>query len=220
MRPFDLAIITGSKGDFGSYVAITFANRGWETLALSREMWDMEKGVEPVFHLLQAHERIKNWRRVLLVHNAAYHPIKFAREMPAEEAEKAIRVNLLAPIQVTQEFLRLFPQGEVAMISSASTEKTVACWSLYIAGKSGMIGYLRTLEKEGVPVHVFDPGMMNTELQKKIREANFPDARRFEFLHRMGHLQEPDHVAAQFVEGVVSRGLPGSSNVSSVSISA
>lgn len=199
--PFDLAIVTGAAGAFGERVVSRFETGGWLTLPLDRSSWDMEGNLRPVFNLLEAHAR-REWRRVLLVHNAAYHPIGFARDMSADEAEKAFRVNLIAPVQITQEFLRLFPSGEVALISSGATEKTVAGWSLYIAGKAGMVGYMRTLEKEGVPVHVFDPGMMDTGMQKKIREAKFPDARRFEFFHRMGHLQEPDHVAAKFVDGI------------------
>jgi benzil reductase ((S)-benzoin forming) len=159
----NLALITGTNGGLGKELATAFENADWKVVRIAKPEWDLSSDISKPFakllDTLQAEPA-----RALLIHNAASHPIKRAAETTIEEIGEATRINILSPIALTSLFLRKFPKGEVAAITSGAVQEPQPYWSLYVAGKAAMQGYLRALKAEGVTCHEIDPGLMDTPM--------------------------------------------------------
>jgi benzil reductase ((S)-benzoin forming) len=128
---------------------------------------------------------------------------------PGRDADRAaarvLAVDLVGPIKLTAMFLRRFPFGEVAHITSGAAHHGIAHWGLYCAAKAGMEAYLRALDAEGVVTFDFDPGVVDTDMQSYIRKTDFPDAKRFISWAAEGRLKRPEEVASRFVEAIGAR---------------
>jgi short-subunit dehydrogenase len=192
----NIALITGTNSGLGKELAIAFEKTGWKVVRLARPNWDLSKDISRSFeNLLGGLDESAD--RALLVHNAASHPIKQATATNTDEINEAMRVNVISPISLTSLFLRKFPKGEIAAITSAAVHEPEPHWALYIAGKAAMLGYLRALKAEGVTCHEIDPGLMDTPMQERIRASGFPGVNRFDAFKRFGKLQVPGDVAAK-----------------------
>lgn len=133
--------------------------------------------------------------RSVLIHNAAELMIAPV-SATANDVQRLISVNMTSAIQLTSLFLKHLPHGEIALISSAAARVGITHWSVYCAAKAGMEGYLRALKAEGVTTHLIVPDVIDTDMQKTIRETEWPDAARFADYHVAGRLRSPADVAA------------------------
>jgi 3-oxoacyl-[acyl-carrier protein] reductase len=106
----------------------------------------------------------------VLVHNAAYFPLRPFAAIDAEVLERTLAVNLKAAFWLTQAALPLLRQSKHArvLVTSSVTGPRVAYPGLahYAASKAGLNGFVRAaaleLAPEGITVNGVEPGMIAT----------------------------------------------------------
>lgn len=146
---------------------------------------------------------------VVLISNAGtIEPIGKAIDVTTSDMEVALRVNCLAPLIIAQQLVaeagkmgaRLF----ILNVSSGAARHPMKGWMAYCVSKAAALMALDVLaaENEHVDVMHFDPGVMDTDMQRYIRQQPtgiMPDVDLFrEF--KMDHaLKSPREVAEQIL---------------------
>lgn len=160
----------------------------------------------------------KEFRQIVLLSNAGdINPIGLVGENAADEMEKSLNVNLLAPMLLASTCVRLAKalcaELLVLNISSGAAHKPIPGWSAYCSAKAGARMFFDTLASEypeTVVVRHIDPGVLDTAMQRQIREsppARFPAVQDFIALKSDGRLKPPSLVAAEIVASILS-GMP------------
>jgi benzil reductase ((S)-benzoin forming) len=91
------------------------------------------------------------------------------------------------------------------VVSSGAASLVGAGWSSYGAGKAALDQWVRDVGAEqdqrgGVQVLAVAPGVVETDMQRQIRETkpeDFPKRDKFVQLHESGQLSDPDQAARQ-----------------------
>lgn len=120
---------------------------------------------------------------VYLVNNAAVlDPVDKSMNLDSHELAYHVQVNSLAPMVMTNLFLKKASEEEVPFIgvtiTSGAAERPVYGWSAYCSTKAGINMYTKTaaLEQKELKtqnkVIAFSPGIMDTQMQEKIRASN------------------------------------------------
>lgn len=163
--------------------------------------------------LIDAHQP----RRAVFIHAAGtIDPIGFAGEVDSPEYRSAVVLNGGSGQMLGHEFLRA-AQGvertEVVMVTSGAASSVYPGWSAYGPAKAALNQWVRTVGAEqeirgGATVLSIAPGVMDTNMQRRVRDADaedFPSIERFERLHSEGDLVAPDVAAARVWSVVESR---------------
>lgn len=177
---------------------------------------DLTQG-EDVTHLIeQLNEMIKEKavESVYLINNAAMvEPIELGFEYETRAIEDHLQLNLASPMILTGALIRIANEADLQLkvgnISSGAAIRPISGWAAYCASKSALNMYTETLAmdlKEAKLTHqvfTFNPGVMDTDMQKTIRqsdEAAFSNVSQFRTYKEKGHLQDPEHVATTFAK--------------------
>jgi benzil reductase ((S)-benzoin forming) len=121
---------------------------------------------------------------------------------------RAVSVNLTAPLLLMRWYLEhLVPQvpvNRIINISSGAGRRPIASWSTYCATKAAldMVSQVLALEAPQVMVTSLAPGVIDTPMQAKIRNASpeqFADVDRFRELHASGALAAAESVAERIL---------------------
>ena len=166
---------------------------------------EIEETVNQVFtkiDLVQA-------EKLTLINNAGMiEPIKQVGDAAANEIISNVQVNLLAPILLTEFFLKQTKsfkgQTVVVNITSGAANKSYSGWSTYCSTKAGLNMFTRTAgQEQGAQgnkrvIIGFSPGVMDTDMQGMIRtagEEDFASLPMFKEYHEKGMLRKPSFVA-------------------------
>lgn len=158
---------------------------------------------------------------IYLINNAGMiDPIKKAGSSSAAELTSNVSINLLAPMLLTSFFIRntaaISAKKIIVNISSGAANRPVFGWSSYCSTKAGLDMYTKTialeqaLEENPVQVISFSPGVMDTDMQVKIRSSNkddFSDVEQFLAFHESGKLRKTDFVAGKLLDLLSSNSL-------------
>ncbi len=222
-----LCIITGASKGLGRSLSQRYQHEGWQVYNLSRsEAGDASVHVPCDFSDLRATEAIlsacfeklaaASWTQIHLIHNAAQvgaiGPLGSVSESTPQDWQQTLDINFGAVVQVTGLFLRFF-QGQPAQklmvsVSSGAAHKAYAGWSLYCATKAAVERFtLCVAEEQRTQEHpvdavIINPGVMDTEMQAHIRQADpehFPQWERFIRLKEAQALPSPDNVSAKCI---------------------
>lgn len=126
-----------------------------------------------------------------LVHNAGVvEPITPIDEIAEADWEQAMATNLNAPLLLTQLLLtKLKNQGRVLHIGSGVAYFPVSAWAAYCVSKAGLSMLTRCWQLElGCEQTAFAsvmPGIIDTEMQAIIRQAQSMHPKKLEFFHRL-----------------------------------
>jgi len=148
------------------------------------------------------------WRQVcadgpppqVLVHNAGITRDALVHKMAEDDFRLVIRVNLLAPIRLTElalPALRKSGWGRVVFLSSRAYLGNVG-QANYSASKGGVVGYARSMAlrfgKDGITFNCVAPGLIRTRLTDAIP----PEIRR-KFIDAIpvGRIGQPEDVAGE-----------------------
>jgi len=114
----------------------------------------------------------------ILVNNAgAIHPIGAAAETAPEAFEACLRVNVTGAFSLARAVWPLLKQsgGRIVNILSGASRQPLAGWSAYCASKSALLMLTRSLDLEGEPEGIrcfgFAPGLVDTKMQRAIRQS-------------------------------------------------
>jgi NAD(P)-dependent dehydrogenase (short-subunit alcohol dehydrogenase family) len=128
--------------------------------------------------------------------SAGWHVVELSRpQFDFAELDHRLVATEFDRIALASAFLRHFPSGEIAHISSSVVDNPLPYWSLYIAAKAGVDSYLRALEVEGIKCFRLNPGAVDTDMQQQIRASDFSGVEAFVEMKNSGKLKAPDAVA-------------------------
>lgn len=151
----------------------------------------------------------EQWASATLINNAGVIPAL----VPLSDAdpldlENALRVGLEAPMALCVAFLKATAlwavPRKVLNVSSGLGRFPMACLSGYCAAKAGMDHFTRCLAIEealkpnGAKVCSLVPGVIDTDMQAQLRQANaarFPDHQIFAGMHSLKRLRSPADAA-------------------------
>jgi short-subunit dehydrogenase len=174
-------LLTGATGGLGRAIAAALAGRGAQLILSSRkrqeldELADSLKGsghrtiVSDLAETGAAPALLAEAGEIdILVANAALPASGKLDDFTAEQIDRALRVNLEAPVQMTRELIPAFTargSGHFVYISSISGKAATARASLYAATKFGIRGFALCLRDDlrpvGVSVSVVSPGAIS-----------------------------------------------------------
>jgi len=192
-----VALISGARGGLGAAIARALAKDGVTTVVGVRNPGDgravvaeMTAGggqaremVVDVTDFAAAERAAAECERVfggldILVNNAgAIHPIGAAAETAPEAFEACLRVNVTGAFSLARAVWPLLKQsgGRIVNILSGASRQPLAGWSAYCASKSALLMLTRSLDLEGEPEGIrcfgFAPGLVDTKMQRAIRQS-------------------------------------------------
>lgn len=180
--------------------------------------------IVPIMTEIFSYIDIKSATELVLINNAGtVEPVRPLNECTASEINNHLLVNLVAPFVLTSGFIResekFVCKKFVINITSGAASNPYYGWSLYCSSKAGLDMLTRTaaLEQTGkeYPVTTVSiaPGVLDTPMQAKVRNANsddFPMKPKFELLYKENKLTPPLEAAAKILqminEGSLSSG--------------
>lgn len=128
---------------------------------------------------------------------------------------ESLHVNLISPIMLTNELLFLVNNNmlfkstklKIINISTGAAYHPVVGWSIYCAGKAGAAQFYQNLKEQvknntNILVDNFDPGVMDTPMQEKIRLLpleKFPRREEFIRFQEKGMLKSPLEIAQKII---------------------
>jgi len=173
-----IVLLTGATGGLGRAIATALADRGAHLILSSRKQQELDELAESLSgsghrtivsdlaDVGAAHALLAEAGEIdILVANAALPASGKLDSFTAEQVDRALRVNLEVPVQMTRELIPAFTKrgsGHLVYISSISGKTATARASLYAATKFGLRGFALCLRDDlrpaGVGVSVVSPG--------------------------------------------------------------
>ncbi|OBF21063.1 oxidoreductase [Mycobacterium kubicae] len=176
-----IVLLTGATGGLGRAIAAALAQRGARLILSSRKQRELDELAASLAG--SAHRTVVSdlaepgaALRLLadagpidvLVANAALPASGKLDSFSAEQVDRALRVNLEAPVQMTRELIPAFVErgsGHFVYISSLSGKTATPRASLYAATKFGLRGFALCLRDDlrptGVGVSLVSPGVIS-----------------------------------------------------------
>ncbi len=232
-------IITGASKGLGEGIAMALIHEDHHLLCIARSesvalkrMADAKNCPVTFFHfdLAVAHDipRLcemvfseiitQNADGVYLVNNAGViKPIGRIESCDPTQIEQHIRVNLIAPMLLTAEFIKTFKeldiQKRIINISSGAAKFPYYGWSSYCSGKAAIDMYSQCVETEQkdetypIEVMAVAPGIIDTEMQDIIRgtdEKQFIHKKKFVDYKETGKLVPANLAGMRLAELLLS----------------
>ena len=196
------AVVTGASTGIGYACVEKLVAKKWHVFPAVRKDADAQKLTDafgdsvtplmmdvtdqPAIDAAAALVREKLQGRTLngLVNNAGVAVAGPILELPIEEFEKQIAINLTGQVRVTQAFGPLLgadleldrPPGRIVMMSSMAGEMGAPFLAPYAASKHGLEGLSKSLRRElnvyGIQVVVIGPGSVKTPIWDKSDEVD------------------------------------------------
>ncbi|GAB3010271.1 SDR family NAD(P)-dependent oxidoreductase [Mycobacterium bourgelatii] len=174
-------LLTGATGGLGRAIASAVASRGAHLILSSRKQQELDELAASlagdghrtiVSDLAEPGAGLALLAEAgdidVLVANAALPASGRLDSFTPEQVDRALRVNLEVPVQMTRELIPVFTKrgsGHFVYISSISGQTATARASLYAATKFGLRGFALCLRDDlrpaGVGVSVVSPGAIS-----------------------------------------------------------
>lgn len=219
----ELIVITGGTKGLGAMLCEGLISRGKKVVSLARTRGEVEgvdyitcdlgslASLSEVISDLFLKINIHGYGSVTLINNAGIiTPIQLLGELEAEGLIKAINVNLLAPMLLSNSFIKLTKEysgkRSIINLTSGAALKPLRSWSTYSSAKAGLDAFSLSLKADlGDQIRVvsIDPGVLDTQMQREIRSANsenFPDVKIFESFKSDNKLASPKLAAETLIE--------------------
>lgn len=210
-----VAVITGASRGLGAGLAATFRAHGLRLGLCARSELPahegevraaLDVGDAAALEAFAAEVAARLGPIELWVNNAGIlDPVCFVRDLSPADLNAHIQVNLIGALNGAQAFLRhRAPEAVLLNVSSGAALKGYAGWGAYCAGKAALdrLSECLALEEPGLRVHSVAPGVIDTDMQRKIREVpleRFPERERFRQLKRDEAFNTPEFVAEHFL---------------------
>ncbi|WP_153722959.1 SDR family NAD(P)-dependent oxidoreductase [Sporosarcina cascadiensis] len=219
----DIVIITGASKGIGKELYKQFGEDGAAVYGLARsnpdqlehikevDVTDTEKASALLKSIVMRH--LDKAGSFTLINNAGViDPISLTGALPAEEVERAVQVNLTAPIQLINTFIASLEEftgtKKVLNISSGAGRYAYEGWSIYCATKAGLDQFSAVVALEqrqaANPVGIVSiaPGIIDTGMQETIRSSSaeqFPHLEKFVNYKEQGQLSTAEETAGQLL---------------------
>jgi len=180
------AIITGASRGLGFALADALADRGWRLVLDARDGVALERAAAALRDRAEvvalAGDVTDAWHRHaliaaagppdLLVNNASSlgpSPLPPLAALPLDALERVYRVNVLAPLALTQLALpRLAEGARVVNVTSDAAVEAYAGWGGYGSSKAALehVSAVLAVEHPALRIYAVDPGDMNTRMHQ------------------------------------------------------
>ncbi|KAF2748027.1 NAD(P)-binding protein, partial [Sporormia fimetaria CBS 119925] len=154
---------------------------------------------------------ISRWNQLdgVIVNHGTLDPVKRIADVTAEEWRKGFDINAFSAIALISPALPHLRRtnGRILLVSSGAALGAYQGWGAYGASKAVLnhLAMTLTVEEPDVTSISIRPGVVDTEMQREIREEHHTrmsskDAEKFHGLKREGGLlrpEQPGHVIAQ-----------------------
>ncbi len=234
-----VALVTGGGRGIGKAISLALAREGAKVCInylhsknAAEEVVKRikEKGGEAISHKTDVskleevsrmvEETNKRFGRIdILINNAGLNIDKYLMIMNEEEWDKVIDVNLKGTFNCSKAVSRVMigqRSGNIVNISSVSAISGTAGQTNYSAAKGGMISFTKSLARElapfGIRVNVLAPGLIDTEMIKKMSKKMLDRILEITPLKRVGTPEEVAKVViflvskkADYITGQVIR---------------
>ncbi len=148
------------------------------------------------------------WKDIIIINNAGViNPINKIGKFSSLEVVSSINVNFLSPILLINSLIKYQPKAKITVlnITSGAATKPIPGWAMYCSTKAGMKMFASVLAKQNknIAVYNLDPGVMDTNMQKIIRNSNydsFPSKKYFINLQKQGRLSFPKTIAQNLIK--------------------
>ena len=219
-----VALITGASRGLGLEIARLYARRGLRLVLTARDPTPLQRAADELARVTEvvalegdvadrAHATrlvaagLDRFGRIdVLINNASElgpSPMPELERMPLDAFDRVLRVNVEAPLSLTQLVLpgmRARGSGLIVNVTSDAGVHAYPTWGGYGASKAALEHLSRVLAAEldgsGIRVFVVDPGDMDTAMHR----AAEPGV-------DLSHLPGPDAVAPAFVQ-LLDRDVP------------
>jgi NAD(P)-dependent dehydrogenase (short-subunit alcohol dehydrogenase family) len=194
-------VVTGASGGFGGRLAVKFWKEGASLLVTGRKAQALKELADSLPRPLCPGQKVFTFPADLstataaleiisaarehfdsltvLVNNAAVQgPIGPLWENSREEWERAIRVDLLAPVQLSAQVVPWMLSegyGKIINISGGGAASHRAYFSAYACAKAALVRLTETLAEETkanhIDVNALAPGVLNTNMTRQVIAA-------------------------------------------------
>lgn len=186
-----VALITGASRGLGLALARALAERGWSLIIDAREAGPLEavrqelasrsevRAIagdvsDPAHRQALASAANEAGRLDALVNNASIlgpSPQPSLADYPLDTLGSVYRVNVIAPLALTQSLLPLLRSsgGAILNVTSDAAVEAYAGWGGYGSSKAALEAISRVLaaEEDALRVYAVDPGDMNTRMHQE-----------------------------------------------------
>ena len=210
-------LITGGSRGIGAACVGAFARAGWSVVFLYRRAEEAAEalcarlrgeGLDVSCRRCDVSRRDEVFRTVddlmrtyhrfdALVNNAGVAHIGLFTDMTEEQWDALFAVNVKGAFNVTQAVLPgMISQGSGAIVNVSSMwgEVGASCEVAYSAAKAALIGMTKALAKEvgpsGVRVNCVSPGVVDTDMNAELTEADLAALAEETPLGRIGRAEE------------------------------
>ena len=174
------------------------------------DLGDLDKVKSLTFEPVISPEKI-----VLINNSGTLGAVKHIGGVDAETLENACNVNLVAPMIMTNNFIKAYREVEaekiIISVSSGAAQNPYDGWGPYCTTKAGLEMFARVIATEQevqnskCPFKAFSiaPGVVNTQMQDELREsdiAHFSKMQKFVDLKENDHLRPAREVAEKYLE--------------------
>lgn len=185
VKDMKCAIVTGASSGIGEAISKMLLTKGFEVYGIGRNFQgniDSNKFHEVICDLLDTNKTMQILNTLplkevdLLINNAGCAYYGLHESLKKENISEMVRVNLEAPMIITNHLLRYIREnkGTIINIASISGTHSAAHAVAYAATKAGLISFSNSLfeevRKHDVKVTCIIPDMTNTNLY---RNADF-----------------------------------------------
>lgn len=217
----DIVIITGGSKGIGKALVQKYASKKYKVFSFSRSSSGIKGITETIIDLSNILESkaqfslfLNNLKKIKinslhLINNAArIGTIAHIENINSDDIIKSINLNITLPILLSKLFIEhtkdIFCQKKITNISSGAAIKPYEGWSIYGSSKAALDMFTKTiaseqsLVKNGVKCIALYPGVVDTDMQKKIRKTkktDFNKLQRFIDLKKNNELYTPNYVA-------------------------
>ena len=208
------AFITGSSKGIGKALTLLLLKENYSVIGYSRTNTISHPNFTHVKIDLSNLKEVQNINfpsahkdDVLLINNAA----NLGEIMPlhlknSSTIIKDYNLNIITPTLLCSIFINIFLKNKKTIInvSSGAAKSDIPSWSTYCATKSALDRLTTVLSEEThekLNVFSIHPGIVDTSMQKSIREADgklFPMLDRFIKYHEDNELEDADKIAEKF----------------------
>ena len=186
------AIVTGASQGFGLALTSTLVDVGWTVVVDARDAARLATATagigargrvvalagdiaDPAHQEALVDAAAREGGLDLLVHNASAlgpSPLPELASYPLDELERVLRVNVVAPLALTQRALPWLERAAapaVVAVSSDAAVEAYAGWGGYGASKAALdhLAAVLAVERPGLRVYAYDPGDMRTAMHQR-----------------------------------------------------
>ena len=215
-------IITGANRGLGkAFADLLIKNEDHFVISISRSVSDKQKNETPAnFYFLEADladnsigekiialKDLVGNQDIYFINNASViEPITKIEYLSEDNMDKAISVNIKSTMLIMQYLISHFNNNKLSFvnISSGAADRAINNWSLYCSSKAFIKMFFNVAESEYKQHRFFniDPGVMDTNMQKSIRNSDFPDVSDFQNLEKEGKLKSTKAVALEILNTI------------------